>query len=396
MGGLPPVPKFIEEGNSLHDVVEQNMTVRLRGGGLPRPYGFARGDLDISTHLFNDIQNPFFLLPGNASFRLPASTISVDPNRPNDSLYPRLTRMGVEYYGLPIQSLDGAVAHARTEIDFLTSNPGGPESRELLRLRLAYAQITSHDWSLVVGQDWDIVSPLIPSINDNTLQWNAGNTGDRRPQAKILWDHDFGDGHRLQIQNGIALMDAINTVDRDADGVRDNEYSGIPGYEGRVGVVVPRWVEGKKATAGGWGLWGRQRTTILIAGQDIFDLWGYGMDVHVPLSEHFTLRGECFHGSNLDDFRGGIAQGVNPVTGRTINTTGGWAELVTQPVKWYQNSVGYSVDDPENADIPFGGRNLNHSFVGADCPALAHSLEWILDGQCRSGEGFSAGQLQVY
>lgn len=362
MGGFPPVPKFVDHAESLHDSIEQNLTVRLRGGGILRPYGFARGDLDFATHLFNDIQNPFFVLPDTPGFKLPASTKTVDPNHANYSLYPRLTRLGLEYYGLPIEHLDGAVAHARTEIDFLTTNPGGPESRELLRLRLAYAELTYHDWTIVAGQDWDIVAPLIPSINDNTLQWNNGNAGDRRPQFKLLWDHDFGEGHRLQFQNGLALMDAINSIDRDGDGVRDNEYSGIPGYEGRVGFVVPSWVDEKRMLGGFWGMWGSQRTSVPISGRQNFEVWGCGFDLHFPLTKHFTARGEFFHGANLDDFRGGIAQGVNLTTGNTIRTTGGWFELVTQPVDWYQNSIGYSVDDPVNADIPVGGRTLNHSF----------------------------------
>lgn len=362
MGGFPPVPKFNDHASSLHDTFDQNITVRLRGGGIFRPYGFGRVDFDLATHVFNDIQNPQFVLPGDIGFKLAGAAKAVDPNKTNSSLYPRLSRLGLEYYGLPIELLDGAVAHARFEVDFLTSNPGGPESRELMRLRLAYGQLHYHDWTFLGGQDWDIISPLNPSINDNTLQWNNGNMGDRRPQVKALWDHDYGEGYRLQIQNGMALADAINSVDRDGDGIRDAEYAGPPAWEGRVGFIAPSWVEGKKALGGVWGLWGVTQTSYQVAGRSKFDIGAFGFDIQVPLTTMLTFRGEFFHGANLDDFRGGSGQGVNLITGQTIASTGGWLEMVTQPCKWYQNSVGYSVDDPNNADIPVGGRTQNYAF----------------------------------
>jgi hypothetical protein len=365
MGGFPPVPKIMTDPKSLHDAIDQNITVRLRGGGILRPYGFVRADYDIATHVFNDIQNPQFVLPGNQGVKLANATTAVNPNHTNSSLYPRLSRFGLEYYGLPIDSLCGAVAHARAEVDFLTSNPSGPESRELMRLRLAYGQIHYEDWTFLAGQDWDIISPLNPSINDNTLQWNNGNMGDRRPQVKALWDHDYGDGYRLQIQNGIGLGDAINSVDRDGDGIRDNEYSGTPVYQGRIGFFAPSWVENKKILGGGWGLIGVDKTSFPVGGHTKYDMGAYGFDLQVPLTTHVMVRSEFFHGHNLDDFRGGIAQGVNVGTGQTITSTGGWVELVNQPVAWYQNSVGYSVDDPDNADIPVGGKTKNYSlYVG--------------------------------
>jgi hypothetical protein len=180
MGGLPPEPPRGVTPQSLHDLILENETVHLRSGGILRLYGFGRVDLDFATHLYNDIQNPQFVLPEDPKFKTGPSAVPIRPDQLNYSLYPRLTRVGAEYYGLPIPNLGGAVGLARVEIDFLTSNPGGPESRDLLRLRLAYAQVNCGEWTLLAGQDWDIISPLNPSINDNTLQWNNGNMGDRR------------------------------------------------------------------------------------------------------------------------------------------------------------------------------------------------------------------------
>ncbi|OYT68331.1 MAG: hypothetical protein CFK52_15270, partial [Chloracidobacterium sp. CP2_5A] len=83
-------------------------------------------------------------------------------------LTPRLTRVGMEYFGPPIPLLDNATVSGRVETDFLTLNPRGSESRELLRLRLAYLAIKHGPFTLVAGQDWDIAGPLLPLVNDNT------------------------------------------------------------------------------------------------------------------------------------------------------------------------------------------------------------------------------------
>ena len=142
-----------------------------------RPYGFLRGDLDFATSKFNDLQFPLYVLPHDVRFNPDATT-------PNDSfnysLYPRLSRAGLEYFGPKIDSFFDAIPTGRLEIDFLTANPGGSESRQLLRLRLAYAAIAMGEFTLLVGQDWDIVAPLLPTINMNTNQWDNGNLGDRR------------------------------------------------------------------------------------------------------------------------------------------------------------------------------------------------------------------------
>ncbi|MCI0705739.1 MAG: hypothetical protein L0241_32155 [Planctomycetia bacterium] len=114
----------------------------------------------------------------------------------------------------------------------------------------------------MVSQDWDIIAPLIPTINDNTLLRNVGNMGDRRPQMKFLWDHDIGNGVRIQIQNGIAVGDAIDNLDLDLNGFRDQEESGLPAYQGRLGVVIPaRW--GEPAAHGrGWGVLSQDSTQL--------------------------------------------------------------------------------------------------------------------------------------
>ena len=59
--------------------------------------------------------------------------------------------------------------------------------------------------------------------------------------------------------------------------------------------------------------------------------WSINADYEVPLTKRLTLKGEWFLGSNLDDFFGGIGQGINTldrqkhVKTTTHQTSNQWA-----------------------------------------------------------------------
>ena len=397
MGGLPGAFEL----DRAHSVVacchrrQSNGETAWRG--CAAALRIRRGDFDVATHLFNDLQNRFWVLPNDPTFTTGPNAIPIRPNTTNYSLYPRLSRVGLEYYGLPVARLCDAVPSGRVEVDFQTINPGGTESRELLRLRLAYAQVKGEEWTLLAGQDWDIVSPLIPSINDNGAQWNVGNTGDRRPIVKLLRDHELCNGWIWQFQNGFGMADAINSIDRDGDGYRDNEYWGLPSYQGRLGLIGDSWVKDRKFIAGMWTMAGNQETNAPFLGNREFPMWGYGFDMQLPLTKRFMFRGEAFQGSNIDDFRGGIGQGVNNVTGETVETAGGWAEVLFQLNDVLIFSTGYSIDDPQNSDIPVGGRTLNHNWYIGGRYVAGSGLMFGMDFQDWTTEwnGFDAGNAQV-
>lgn len=165
-----------------------------------------------------------------------------------------------------------------------------------------------------------------------------------------------------QVQSGLAVADAINSVDRDADGVRDNEFSGIPADEGRVGFFMPSWVEGKKALGGAWGLAGVDRTTdSRLRSQDLrYVGLRIGFTGSADETAHASRR--ILPGGEPRRLPGRDRTRVNLATGNEIRTKGGWMEPVTQPCTWYQNSIGYSIDNPDNSDIPVGGRTVNLSY----------------------------------
>lgn len=81
--------------------------------------------------------------------------------------------------------------------------------------------------------------------------------------------------------------------------------------------------------------------------------------MRIPLGP-LTLSGEVWTGSNLDDYLGGVAQGIR-VTDRVataVSSTGGWGELA---LALGRNGVhvGFSIDDPDATDLTLGGRDRN-------------------------------------
>jgi hypothetical protein len=379
MGGFPAAADVYADLDNPLEPLKRLMTVTLRDGGVLRPYGFFRGDLDFATNHFNDIQYPLFVFPSDPHFKSGPAGVPGSGHDFNYSLYPYLTRLGLEYYGQPIDGCYGIIPSGRLEFDFLSNNTPGFESRDTIRLRLAYVQLQYREWTLVVGQDWDIIAPLLPTINDNTYLWDAGNLGGFRPQVKLLWDHDLGQGYSVQVQNGIALADVFNRADRDGNGFTDNQDSGVPSYQGRVGLLMPSAVAGQKILFSGWCFWLLDRTREPIAGRELFPGWGSGLDLRVPLTNSLTFQGEFFHGKNMDDYRGGIGQGVNPVTGQTIASTGGWAELVYRPVRWWQGSAGFSIDAPDRGEVPVGGRTRNYVWYFGNRFPVGHNVTFGTD-----------------
>jgi hypothetical protein len=205
--------------------------------------------------------------------------------------------------------------------------------------------------SFLFGQTWDVISPLYPMINDDSLMWNAGNLGDRRPMVRLKWDRDLGAGERWVVAGALSSGGAIDRKDLDGNGIRDGEDSGVPAVQERIGHDHCSWVAGKTVGLGLWGLVSFERIDVPIMGNDKFTGWGVGIDWSVPLRDAITWRGEAWHGRNLSDWRGGSAQGVNTMTGREIESSGGWTEFQFAPSEFYSLALGMTADNPLDSDL---------------------------------------------
>ncbi len=272
------------------------------------------------------------------------------------NLTARQTRLGLRISG---GGKDDLVVSGRVEIDFYG---GGAENKNLPMLRHAYAELSwqNRDLVLLGGQTFDVISPLVPTTLNYTVAWWVGNIGYRHPQIRVTKGFDVGLDSRLTLAAA-----AVRTI---ADDFRPTEPgdagadSGLPSIQGRIGYA---WtMAGNQAAVGFSGHWGRENPHL--AGETEhdqleFDSWSANVDFNFPLTDRVILKGELFTGSNLDDFFGGIGQGINFNKEIAIDSSGGWASVEFRPNDQVLTSFGYGLEDPADETVRDLGRTKNSS-----------------------------------
>ncbi|MBL8756354.1 MAG: hypothetical protein JNK15_23875 [Planctomycetes bacterium] len=315
--------------------------------GLPiKFYGFFRFDVHYNSARMDSAVIATRVLP--------------ETKRNDDQLSfdPRLTRFGVEL--TPVKTGESTVT-GKLEIDFANFPTGPAESRATPRIRLAYLDVAEGQYGLRVGQDWDLISPLMPAVNGEMLMWNAGNLGDRRAQIQGRYGSapKFDKGE-WELKVALGHTGAVNNEDLDSTaGERDGFDSGVPHLQFRLATKPFEPVEKKVAEIGVWGLFGRTETDTAFNGEKRFDTWVGGVDIVVPVAASLTLRSELWTGENLGDVRGGIGQTINTATGEEIASSGGWAELVYAYTQKTRFHLGATLDDPKNDDLSTTLANAN-------------------------------------
>ncbi|MGH9363008.1 MAG: hypothetical protein ACRD2T_13930, partial [Thermoanaerobaculia bacterium] len=285
-------------------------------------------------------------------------------NQDDLTIHPRLTRLGIDFDGPVVRPLGEAKVTGKLEIDFYNNGLlGQAESRAAIRMRHAYLKLAWGGLSLLAGQTSDVISPTFPVVNPDLVMWGAGNLGDRRPQLRPEYIRTLGPGQVI-LQGEVGLSGADDNQDLDSpntfgSGIRDGEASGLPTLQGRVAYRLTH-AERRDLEVGLWAHRAWEETDTRFDRETHFDSTAYGLDATLPLYRKLLwLKGEGWYGENVDDVRGGIFQGINTTTGDEIISRGGFAEMGFQALSWYQVSIGYSTDDPENSDAGSGGRAAN-------------------------------------
>lgn len=321
-------------------------------------YGFARFDVIFDGSRPNSFQSPTFI----------RSEAAGAENRGNLVMHPRLTRFGVNYRA-PNDGTGPAVL-ANLEIDFQN---GGSNSRAIPRYRHAFLQMRWGPHALLAGQTWDVVSPLFPTVNADTLMWNVGNMGDRRPQLRYAYEPKTG----LNLRAAIGLTGAVDNLDADGNGVNDGEASQTPNFQWRLGYTAA----GGKLFVGASAHYARLHTDTAIAGENDFTSHSIGADADLRLTPSVAVRAEAWMGSNLGDFRGGIGQSFNVTTGRAVESRGGWVELGLRRGR-YGLSTGLTIDDPQDGEVADGAPTQNRA--------------WYVTNQLRVASPVTAGVDYIY
>ena len=307
-------------------------------------YGFLRLDSMWDSSLANNTQSPLYILsPSN-------------PNKGSNAngalaIHPRLSRLGFNF-NAPPETSSGWRVGGKLEMDWQNGAGLTAESRPIPRIRHAYMTLARGASTFLLGQYWDLIAPGNPTVNDDTMMWNAGNLGDRRVQMRYTYEPKAS---RFNFAAALGLTGAVDQQDLDNNGVRDGEDSSLPNIQLRAQF------KNSKTTFGVWGHHAWERTTKAVANRHRFIGYSLGFDALQQVTPRLTASGEFWVGQNLSDFRGGIAQGVNALTGAEVRSHGGWMELGYQVSPKYKFAMGYSEDSPEKNDISTGGRLSNNA-----------------------------------
>jgi hypothetical protein len=281
----------------------------------------------------------------------------------------RQTRLGFR----AVTQAGDAKLTGRWEADFYG---GGAENKNSLQVRHAYVDVAwPSGWSVLAGQASDVISPLVPGTLNYTVAWWAGNTGYRRPQLRVTRRVDMGGGKEVRFEGAATRTIGDDFVTSEpGDSGADSE---LPTFQGLFGVTLP--VAGRGLGLGVYGHHGKENLHKELGGEPVeLTSSSVGVYLTLPMGSAVTLSGEAWAGSNLDDYLGGVGQGIRitNTTATAIAAQGGWAELA-----WRGDGTrlhaGFSMDDPDDADLLSENRARNSAFWGT----------WIRE----SGGGLSYG-----
>ena len=294
--------------------------------------------------------------------------VDSESNNKNDdefNMTANQTRLGMNITG---DEDGGLLTSGRIEIDFYGN--GTAENKSGILLRHAYMKLDWPDdnFSIIAGQTSDVISPLYPTTLNYSVAWWAGNIGYRRPQIRLTKGFSLNENTSLKLEGAIARTIGRTSLLADPDS-ESGEDAGYPSVQGRVSVTTPL-LNKLPTTVGVSGHYGREEYDIDTEGQNKkFESWSLNLDMHQPINDWLALKAEGFVGENLNQYLGGIGQGVNIDTTkarhyREIGSQGGWvAASITPQGRWTYN-LGYSVEDVERGDLNTGDRSQNRSIFG--------------------------------
>lgn len=278
----------------------------------------------------------------------------------------RSSRFGLDVLGPSLDWWGGSTTGGKLEIDF--QRMIDYDNKSSLLLRQAYVEVKNSEYRLLVGQTWDVTSPLVPGV---LSYFCGGNIGYRRPQFRAERYIACSDTTLITVQGALAADVASSYT----TGV--TEYnSGWPVLEGRVGLTLgPRGKDLYPIEVGVSAHIGQLDYDIAspypaIAGLERIT-WSINGDVKVPIIGNcFGVEGEVFSGSDLAPFFGGIVQGIDigsatiPGSYEPIRTSGGWFDVWYDWTSKLHTRVGWALDDPVNHDVTVG--RIYNAFIFAN------------------------------
>ena len=339
---------------------EMKKLVWTKGDFKIVPYGFLWGNMVYAAGR---------TVPGSYTLYVPPASTQGEDEFVIDA---RNTRLGFDVTGPAIPYFNNAASGGKVEIDFQNSVLT-TENKPTVMLRHAYFEVKNEQARLLVGQTWDVISPLIPGTLMYSVGWCGGNMGYRRAQFRYERYLDFSDISLATLQVSLNQQVFEDPVTRAAPGLSIvGEPPDWPIVEMRVGWTLgPRGKGSRPITFGVSGHIGEEQFDVYqgstLLGQALKRrTWSVNADIRIPITDRFGVQGEFFTGENLGAFLGGIGQGIDSTTFNCIRSNGGWIELWYDFTPQLHTRVGYSIDDPVDGDLTNGNGRIFNQFYYAN------------------------------
>lgn len=254
-------------------VVAPSMAATLNGFDVTA-YGFLKASAMYSTQGLASYNNINLSAPTNAMGRLPGRG---QDKTSRMSFQTQQTRMGVNLK-------KGDNLTAKFEFDFIDFNKSSPTTQMNPRVRIASVTYTNENHKFIIGQDWDLFSPVTTYTFDYVgLYFLAGNTGFMRQQAQYLYtlnDWEFG---------GALGMAGNNPGVQDSD----LETGKSPTYAARATRKI-----GPKGRVGVSGIYSRLSYNQPTENGSTRDAYA-GNTFFENVWEKFEIKSEAYYGQNL-------------------------------------------------------------------------------------------------
>ena len=321
-------------------------------------YGAARLDILADSARMDDIHSSLFVEKDRG-------TGATDGEM---TMTPRLSQVGLGIDQWELDDRGHYVGEGKLEIDF-----GGGAGTNVIRLRHAHATVTiENKLEVLAGQTWDLISPLRPMVQEDTLLLFAGNTGERRPQLRL----SALPVDNVRIAVAAAATGTLDHRDLDGDGRMDGVAAGTPMIQGLIELRQPLRRGGSPILL---GLWGH------VAHEELADgtrqpSRSLGIHIQVP-APFMTWSAELYGGTNAADIGGSVGRSIDPMTGRRTHAVGGWFEVAAAPTKKHVLAVGGSGDLASLDDVMPGDRSGNGTVYSAlrykPKPSLQLGVEYL-------------------
>ena len=347
-------PKSAQQSEKT-DVKEEKKDSAVISAFKFKPYGYVK--LDAS---YDDSRTNY----GNFVLYVPNESLHKDDNEFN--MTARQTRLGLDI--LAPDTYDWQ-AWGRIEFDFYGDGTKHENKADVL-LRHAFVELKKGNLSILAGQTSDLISPLTIDTLNYTVGWSAGNIGYRRPQLRGTYTYPINQSNKLIYSLALSRTSGTVNEDLDLDLENDGEDAGFPTVQGRLALAT-KLLSSSPTVIGLSGHYGEEeidwevvRPLVPDTRQERVKSWSVNGDLELPLTSKLALKGEAFAGYNLDDYFGGILQGVNPTTREVIKSVGGWMQLAYKRNDKWNYRLGFGIDDPRNSDLSNGQRNRNSFYFG--------------------------------